>query len=306
MAQPGRRSMVGAFILIAIGALFLYANLRPGVDAWGVLSRYWPLILVFIGLGKIWDYYQARNAGITGARAWINGPEVAILVLVIVCAVAVSRGFGRGKLEHESVGVDRQGAQKLTMRVEMPAGNLEISGGAEKLLQADFDYQQREGKPTVSYNTSGTDGFLTITQNEQETHFYGSKENNWKLRLNNDVPLDLTLQSGAGEDDLNFAGLPLERLEVHGGVGTINANFSGPWKHDLDATIEGGVGTATIRLPQDVGVKVHATGGIGTVHAPGLQQDGDDYVNQSYGKSPVSLRIDIQGGIGTISLLPTT
>src|SRR6185437_12796923 len=124
MAQPGRRSMVGALILIAIGALFLCANLRPGVDAWGVLSRYWPLILVFIGLGKIWDYYQARNAGITGARAWINGPEVAILILVIVCALAVSRGFGRGKLEHESVGVDRQGAQKLTMRVECPPGIL--------------------------------------------------------------------------------------------------------------------------------------------------------------------------------------
>lgn len=301
-----RRSMIGAFILIAIGALFLYGNLRPEVDVWGVLSKYWPLILVCVGLGKLWDYYQARNAGLTGARAWINGPEIAVLILLIVCGVAVSRGFGRGKQEHDSVSVDRQGAQKVTMNVEMPAGNLQISGGAEKLLQADFDYAQREGKPTVSYSVSGQGGDLSISQRETETHFYGRTENNWKLRLSNDVPLDLTLRLGAGEEDLHFAGLPLNRLEVHVGAGTMNADFSGPWKHDLDATIEGGVGTATIRVPRDVGVKVHATGGIGTVHAPGLQKDGDDYVNQAYGRSSVTLRIDIQGGVGTISVLPAS
>jgi N-terminal domain of toast_rack, DUF2154/Domain of unknown function (DUF5668) len=306
MPQPRRRSMVGAFILISIGALFLYGNLRPGVDPWGVLSRYWPLILIAVGLGKLWDYRRARNAGLTGARAWINGPEVAVLILLVVCAVAVSHGFGRGKQEHYSQSIDRQGVEKLTMAVEMPAGNLRIFGGAEKLLQADFDYAQREGRPTISYSVSGKEGDLNITQREVETHFYGRTENNWKLRLNDDVPLDLTLQLGAGEEDLNFSGLPLNRLDVHVGAGTMNADFSGPWKHDLDASIEGGVGTATIRLPQDVGVKVHATGGIGTVHAPALQKDGDDYVNQAYGKSPVTLRIEVQGGIGTISLLPAT
>ena len=38
------------------------------------------------------------------------------------------------------------------------------------------------------------------------------------------------------------------------------------------------------------------------VNAPGFQRDGNAYVNSAYGKSPVTLTLDIQGGIGTINL----
>ncbi len=57
-----RRSITGALILIAFGVLFLYANLRPDFDPWSVLSRYWPLILIFWGLG-IFDYRVRKNDG---------------------------------------------------------------------------------------------------------------------------------------------------------------------------------------------------------------------------------------------------
>ena len=52
-------------------------------------------------------------------------------------------------------------------------------------------------------------------------------------------------------------------------------------------------------------VRVHATGGIGSISAGGLKSEGDEYVNELYGKSPVTLRLDVAGGVGNIELRPT-
>jgi hypothetical protein len=62
------------------------------------------------------------------------------------------------------------------------------------------------------------------------------------------------------------------------------------------------VGRATIRLPRDVGVHVVARGGIGAINASGFQKQGDAYVNDAYGKSPVTLQIEVEGGVGEINL----
>ncbi len=60
---------------------------------------------------------------------------------------------------------------------------------------------------------------------------------------------------------------------------------------------------ATIYLPKDVGVKVHASGGIGAVNTDGMTKDDDDYVNAAYGKTPATITLDIHGGIGAINLV---
>ena len=59
--MPGTRrsSLVGAVLLVALG-LFFYSNFRPGLDPWPLLSRYWPVLLIFLGLEKF---------GITSGRA---------------------------------------------------------------------------------------------------------------------------------------------------------------------------------------------------------------------------------------------
>ena len=68
------------------------------------------------------------------------------------------------------------------------------------------------------------------------------------------------------------------------------------------ANIQGGVGQVTVRLPKNVGGQIHALGGIGAVNAHGLRRDGETYVNDAYGKSPVTIRMNIHGGVGEINL----
>ncbi|SRR5712692_255417 len=302
MSNNRRRSIVVPLLLIALGGLFLYANLRPEVNPWPLVSRWWPLLLIFLGLGKFWDFYRLRSQPEAAKGAWLTGGEIAVIILlVLLVGVAFSRQGGTREV-HQVESVERQGAELVRVRIEMGAGELKLSGGASKLLDADFDYSEAEGKPDVRYDVTANQGQLTITQAGAGVHF-GRARNKWDVRLANDVPMELKIEMGAGQGTLRLGGLSLSKLAVEMGAGQATVDLTGDWKKDLDARIEGGVGTATIRLPKNVGVRVHAAGGIGSINARGLEREGDVYVNDAYGKSPVTLRLNVEGGVGTINLL---
>jgi predicted membrane protein len=114
--------------------------------------------------------------------------------------------------------------------------------------------------------------------------------------------MELKVNQGAGRARLTLGGLALSRLDVEIGAGETDVDLSGDWKNDLTANIQGGVGRATVRLPTDVGVRARAQGGIGAIHVHGLKKDGDAYVNEAYGKSPVTVNVEVQGGVGEINL----
>lgn len=296
--MPGNRrsSLVGAFLLIALGLLFLYSNFRPGLDPWPLLARYWPILLVFLGLGKLWDQFGPQDSV---RKAGLSGREIAVILLLVIFGIALS--FSRASQRvHDVEIVERQGADSVRVRIQMPAGDLKLSGGASKLLEADFKYAESQGKPKVSYQA----GQLEITQVGRKFNF-GPTENSWDLRLGNDIPMELNIDMGAGQSQVKVGELSLTRLEMNLGAGQITADLTGNWKKDLEADIKGGVGNAIILLPEDVGVRVHATGGIGSINAGSLKREGDEYVNDLYGKSPVNLRLDISGGVGNIELQPT-
>ncbi len=302
--MPGTRrsSLVGAVLLVALGLLFLYSNFRPGLDPWPLLSRYWPLLLIFMGLGKVWDQFRSRDNSQAG-RAWLGGGEIAVILLLVIAGIALSFQTASRRL-HDVEAIDRQGSEPVRVHIQMPAGELKLSGGANKLMEADFNYDEAEGKPETSYHVSGGTGELDVTQPGKKFHF-GPAHNDWNIRLANDVPMQLKVDMGAGQSDLKVGGLSLTRLDISMGAGQFTADLTGDWKKDLDAEIHGGVGHAIILLPEDVGVRVHATGGIGSINSGGLKRDGDEYVNDMYGKSPVTLRLDVSGGVGNIDLRPT-
>ncbi len=57
-----------------------------------------------------------------------------------------------------------------------------------------------------------------------------------------------------------------------------------------------------MRLPRDVGVRVHVTRGLGSVDASGFRREGDAYVNDAYGKSDVTMQVDVVVGVGGVNL----
>ncbi len=308
MAGNRRGSITWAILLIGIGVLFLIANLRPTLDPWWILSRYWPLILIAIGAGRLWDYYRRRSSPDSAEKRFLGGGELAIILVVAILGIMLTLGHGRmnwtsGRQLHDVEQVDLPGAQSARVHVEMGAGHLDLEGGATNAAEGTFDYYENEGKPTITHEVHGTEGEISIRQEGSHTHFMRRGGNRWSVRLNKDLPTDLRVDVGAGQGELQLGGLALTNLRVDMGAGQVTVDLRGDWKKDLEATIEGGVGEATIRLPESVGVRVHATSGIGSVTTSGLEHRDNYYVNSAYGKSPVTLRVNIDKGIGTINLV---
>ena len=206
-----------------------------------------------------------------------------------------------GELRTDSKQVALGAAKSVRVNVDMKAGELKIGAGASQLLDANFTYNVPAWKPEVRYDVHGGVGALEIDQ-PQSGHSGGNSRNEWDVRLGGNAPMNLTVNLGAGRATLVLGGLALDDIELNMGAGETIVDLTGTWKKDLVGRIHGGVGKATVRLPSDVGIHVIAHGGLGAINAGSLHKQGDAYVNDAYGKSPVKLSIEVEGGIGEIDL----
>src|SRR3989442_15543376 len=144
------RSLAGPIFLIALGALFLYASHRPEFDPWPVVWRYWPLLLIFWGLGRMWDSVRERQNPQGSSSRISVGTTIAGVGFVLVLALLLWHGRGHARpylsgTRHDSQSVERQGAQTVQAKLEMTAGELHIDGGVTPLLEAEFSYSGSRG-----------------------------------------------------------------------------------------------------------------------------------------------------------------
>jgi DUF4097 and DUF4098 domain-containing protein YvlB len=99
---PRGRSVVGPLILIVIGLLFLLRNFGYTIPFFYNFVKYWPLLLVVIGLVRLAEYFAARSAQRPVPR--MGGGTVFLLVVVIAVGVGLSAAHrGRNNIDWGSV-----------------------------------------------------------------------------------------------------------------------------------------------------------------------------------------------------------
>ncbi|HPT27034.1 MAG TPA: LiaF-related protein, partial [Bryobacteraceae bacterium] len=154
----------------------------------------------------------------------------------------------------------------------------------------------------VQCEDSSFRGRLNISNKSRTTTMGANSKNLWEVKLAEDVRMDLNVTLGAGESNLDLGRLLLRSAKVQIGAGQVGLDLRGPKRSSCDVEIRGGVGEATVWVPNDVGVVAEAKGGIGEVSVRGLTREGDRWVNEKYNKAPVTIRLDVKGGIGQINI----
>jgi hypothetical protein len=221
-----------------------------------------------------------------------------LVVLLVVTSVFLgscgTQGQKVGDLQHESRSIQPEDAKSVRANLRMGAGELKVSGAADALMEGEFTYNVADWKPKVGYDVADDTGELSVKQGSGGgVRLGGDARNEWDLRFNDEVPIDLHVEMGAGESDLDLDSLALTGLSLEMGAGKTTVDLTGDYTRDFDASIQGGVGEATVLLPSEVGVRARAEG---------LEKEGDSYVNDAYGDSEVTLDVDVQGGVGQINL----
>ena len=231
---------------------------------------------------------------------------VMMAATVVLAGACGTQGGGTqqvGKMQRDAKSIDPKDAQSALVQLKMSAGELTLTGGADQLMEADFSYNVSDWKPKVSYDVSGEKGELVVKQGGTSGGgLGGDARNEWDISLNDEMPTDLAVRLGAGESDLDLDSLTLTGVDFQMGAGATTVDLTGDYARDFDASIEGGVGEATVLLPSEIGVKAKAEGGIGAINAKGLKKVDGSYVNDAYGESDTNLSVVVKGGVGAINL----
>jgi len=237
-------------------------------------------------------------------------------------------------------------AAAVDLTINMAAGELDLTGGAEGVLEGEIRYNVPEWAPEIENDGDR----LTLSQGDSDTNVglptSGTQIiNEWTLQLG-DIPYALELNAGAYDGSLDLSGVPLRRLEVHdgasnaevifnslnpeemselryetgassvelrglansnaaevvftGGAGDYTLDFSGELQRDMDVTINAGVSSLRISVPEGTSVEVNIDSSLTDVDIDGdWSQSGDTY---SLSGSGPTITIDVDMGVGSLTL----
>jgi hypothetical protein len=227
-------------------------------------------------------------------------------VLLAVAAIVLSGCVGNfehgGSVQHETQSIDLDKSEMARVEIKLGAGELQVDGGSPKLMEADFEYNIASWKPIVRYDASSFRSQLYIEQ-PGGVHGGSHVDYKWNLRFNDKLPLDVAMDLGAGEARMNLGSMNLRSVQVNVGVGEVTLDLRGNPTRDYSATVNGGIGHARIYLPSDTGVIANAQGGIGDVNVRGLEKRGGQWINPAHENAPVTIHLDVKGGIGQIEII---
>ncbi len=220
---------------------------------------------------------------------------------LFICGCEISN-TPAGPTEHDLKSVDLDKAEMARATLRMGAGNLNISGGAQKLVEADFTYNVPSWKPQFRYTNTGVRGELVIEQPSSSGFHQGTTNYKWDLHFNDNVPFDFDIHFGVGEANLKMGSMSLRSINMEMGVGQVKLDLRGHPERSYDVQLHGGVGEATIYLPKNVGIEADAQGGIGGIDTTGLRKENGRYVNDTYETAKTKIHLNVRGGVGAIHL----
>ena len=91
-----RGSVFGGLLLIAIGGLFLYANLHREFSPWPLIATFWPVLIIFWGLSRLVDYLILRGTPEAAAVTRLGAGDIIGLIFLVLFGSMFSQAYNRG------------------------------------------------------------------------------------------------------------------------------------------------------------------------------------------------------------------
>jgi hypothetical protein len=331
-----QRSLFWPIVLISIGAIWLLGNLGviSGANI-AVLFRLWPLILIIVGI----ELLVGRNSPSVSALIGIG----AVVLLVLLMLVGPSLGWAPN-VEAKSATFSEPLADATSAQVDLNLGvadtTISALSDSSDLFSADLTYVGdvefvAEGDTNKTISLSQTDEFDEGINLFSFGWFFNDESLSWNIGLNPEVPIDLSINGGVGEANLDLSGLQLSGLEIDGGVGQISVSLPStlednqvringgvgefdvniPAGPNLTLGINGGVGEFTVDVPDDAYVTLNAEGGVGGVNLPPGYRciencDDGDFIGEKgtwvtegqENAEQQAIVINYHGGVGTLNV----
>lgn len=296
--KPKRRSGSGVLpiVLIAVGVLALVGNL--GWIAWGsllALLNLWPVVLLAIGVDML-TRGRYRTFVVVGA--------IVVAALFYAADVGSGRSFGSGANATHVVEYPLDGAERGEVKIDSGVATLNIDSlaGGSAFVRGTIE-TTGGASVTDRFTRSGNSVRLELgTKSRGWFSFRAVRGGPWDLSFNNTVPIALHIDAGVGRSTLQLSDLQLSSFDLDAGVGAVDVTL--PASGSFRASIDAGVGKVTVRVPQSMAANIRVDRGIGAVFVgPEFTANGkDSYVSGDYATAANRVELDIDGGVGGITI----
>lgn len=313
-ALKKRKTHRGGFalpvVLVAVGVILLLNNFNVLDISLMRLLRFWPVLLILIGLDIL-----------IGRRSAIGSLLVALLAVVAVVTLSSVGTFstfangmnfnfdtGGGAQMHKSESLAE--VQEIRASIDFAVGELMISSlpaSSSDGLSVDLD-SNFGGALDYTYSVQDNRATLTL-QEEDETlsllpDFDGTANRELTVNLSPDVPINLDVNTGAGEIVLDLEGLQIEDLDADFGVGDVTLILPDAGRFEVNLSM--GIGNLTLIIPEGLEVSITRDLGIGDFdinHNRFAERSGDRFYTSGYDSAEHRVDINIDMGIGSVQIV---
>jgi len=303
--RRGRPGLIGPLILITIGALLLLnqAGTLPW-RIWGILWRFWPVILILIGLDIL----------VKGSRSlvvYVIGLLIAVVVLGGVIGYTVYQGR-QDASAWQAVSTDtfregRQDADRGDIRLRFGAGTLAVGALSDSpnLVEGKVEYGKYSTKALASFRVKN--GRASFSLEAQSPSLPGSIPDlnigdRWDLGFTRRIPLDVSVDAGVGKVEVDLSDLKVSGFSLKTGVGEATVTLPAA-SGKTSASVEMGIGNITVRVPHGVAAEIDVSRALCTVRIDErFVRDGDVYVSPDYRTAKNKVELQISCAIGNITV----
>jgi hypothetical protein len=315
-----------------------FGLLNFSVD-WRVWSKFWPLLLILIGV-RFLIPKESRSVNL-----------VIIAVILLILVYSFYRGYQNRRLNSDdngnfpglpftyhsgpkhfnspkddedsdldsSNGINNfdQGKgtlnQKFTIPVnpEIKSVALSVNGGAAEytadvthsdLFEAMIHTPNSNPYVMESSISGGLEKIKVSTGNHQNNDFNKESTNTFKIGLNPEILWSFDMNIGAGKIEYDFSGYKVENLNLNLGVSSAKIKLGRMVSH-CEVSINSGLGSLNLKVPKSSACKVHLDGALNSNNLEGFQKvDDNTYQTANYSSSDHKIEIQFSGGISQFSI----
>jgi len=283
----------GIFLLF-LGVVFLLQtlNVLPW-GLWGTLWRFWPVLIIIIGLGILLRRYNV----------WL----VSLLVLAILgaCLGIAFWQYGASpsiKSYSEPLG----NMERAQIEVDFAAGNINIGSlppGSPNFVEAESEVRGRDGSMNVDFHQQDSEGRLYLSTERVNQPFWGGDGIRWEVRLTRNIPLTLTIKSAASNMELTLSELKVTELQLDIDAGNCKVTVPSS-AGTTDIKVEVDVANIELTIPDEVAAKIWADIDLSAfdVDESRFPKQGDYYISDNFDTAQNRIYLEIDSDVGKVQV----
>ncbi|RKX31078.1 MAG: hypothetical protein DRP46_04080 [Candidatus Zixiibacteriota bacterium] len=285
-------------LFITVGALLLLNNAGYlDWDYWLELLFWWPVLLIAIGIEKIFQKTKLQFIAYLSPLA----------LIAVMAYIAVDIGPDRWERSF----VDRyhwkaeseENIEKIEAVINHGRANLTVNRSSFDLASAKFDRFSR--KPDIDFTTRDGVASLMIdrTGGRRSPIIISGRGSyhGWRVSFSDEIPLSLKCNGRSADIDLNLESIPLSDLTVEDDNGDIYLKV-GDKMALVSVNVSGEDADLRIKVPEGSGIKFSGDEYAAFLRSLKLIENENFYISEGFNEAETKISFDLDEGLRHLSV----